>query len=248
MNKDWRKQPRVPEGRPEGGQFATATGIYNSCTPGLKRVYQEFHDPKVINDFFYYDDARRGLLAKLNSSHGKWEKSLTNDEKEAISSYTTDGYEEINDYLRRRNASHRIDRDFVIKEIQNLDAAISRYHLRKDITVRRGVNKNALSQILSAVEVSKIQQLIGKIYKEEAYTSTTVLHGNSVATTKPVVFTIHVPEGKGRGAYINQFSGLNEDVEYEFLIKRGAEFKIKRARYDDELDKTYIEMEMLTDD
>ena len=51
-----------------------------------------------------------------------------------------------------------------------------------------------------------------------SFSSSTVLYGNSVATTKGAVFEFFIPKGKGRGAYINEFSGDFEDSEYEKII------------------------------
>jgi hypothetical protein len=61
------------------------------------------------------------------------------------------------------------------------------------------------------------------------------------------VFEFLIPKGKGRGAYINEFAGDFEDTEYEFLIKRGASFKISDA-WIDENEKVWIKGEMIVDE
>ena len=74
--------------------------------------------------------------------------------------------------------------------------------------------------------------------------SSTVLHGNPVATVKPVIFEIEVPAGTGRGAYVNQLAGQYQDAEYEFLIRRNASFLIKGIEEDADSGKMIIKMVM----
>jgi hypothetical protein len=75
-----------------------------------------------------------------------------------------------------------------------------------------------------------LSELVGKKFRESAYSSTTVVQGNGVATAKPTIFDIEIPAGVGRGAYVNQLAGQFQDTEYEFLLKRGATFTIKEVR------------------
>lgn len=50
-------------------------------------------------------------------------------------------------------------------------------------------------------------------YHGDVFMSSTVLMGNPVATTKPVVFEISIPAGRGRGAYINEFGLQFQDAD-----------------------------------
>lgn len=63
--------------------------------------YRQFESGEAANEFFYYDDEKRGLTARKNSEHGKWMKSLSSDEKDSISDYTGGGYYDLNNYLRK---------------------------------------------------------------------------------------------------------------------------------------------------
>jgi hypothetical protein len=65
-----------------------------------------------------------------------------------------------------------------------------------------------------------------------------------VAAIKPVLFEIKVPAGKGRGAYVNQLAGAFQDTEYEFLLRRGANYVIEDAIEDMETGKIIIKMVM----
>lgn len=187
--------------------------------------YRQFDTGDAANDFFYYDGEERGLLAKKKSEHAKWQKSLTENEKIAIEDYTGGGYYDINEYLRKTGDWENINAKLIENKIAGLDSAISKYSLKDNIRVQRGVMDDVLDDLIKKYGDDEAQ-LIGKIYKDSAYMSTTVLRDNRVAISKPVVLDIEIPAGTGRGAYVNQLAGQYQDSEYEFLLARGSEFQI----------------------
>lgn len=204
--------------------------------------YKRFESGDEVNDFFYYDGEERGLLAKKQSQHDQWMKSLTQDEKDCILDYTAGGYGDINDYFRKRGAWKEINGEKVKNASQYLDSAISRYRLKENIVVQRGVMEDTLDEMISKYG-DDIKNFIGKVFHDDGYVSTTALQGNTVATTKPVIFEISVPAGVGRGAYVNELSGFT-DTEYEFLLRRGASYTITDAIEDIDIGKIIIKMVM----
>ena len=56
--------------------------------------FQTFYDGQSANDFFYYDTEERGLKARKDSSHSKWERGLSDDERSSIAGYAADEYQE----------------------------------------------------------------------------------------------------------------------------------------------------------
>ena len=90
---DESKHPRVPKGNSSGGEFTKRTG-YSSTENTVDKIvrlvstnpftldndvriidkdaipqnHREFTNAKSVDDFFFYDDEHRGLLAKRNSS------------------------------------------------------------------------------------------------------------------------------------------------------------------------------------
>ena len=209
----------------------------------LSRKYKRFDTGKEVNDFFYYDDEKRGLLAKNKSKYKNWFNGLESEERESILDYTASGYGDINDYFRKRGAWQEINADWVKEKAKHIDSAISRFELKENITVQRGVMEDALDEIIEKYNISNNSELIGKVFHDEGYASTTVLSGNPVATEKPVLFEISVPSGVGRGAYINELSGFT-DAEYEFLLKRGADYTITDVEEDIESGKIVVKMVM----
>lgn len=180
-----------------------------------------FYSGDEVNDFFYYDGEERGLAAKESSSYGKWLSSLSDEEKRSLRFYTSNGYIKINDILRQQKEWKGTS-----ATIRNIDKAISSFELKEDITVYRGVRDFYGASIVEDDEWNDIRETVGKTFLDLGFGSSTALNGNSVATSKPFLFEIEIPAGKGRGAYINRLSSGFEDDEYEFLIARNSKFRI----------------------
>ena len=211
--------------------------------------YRQFDTGDAANDFFYYDGEERGLLAKKRSKHAQWQKSLTEAEDYAIGDYTGGGYYDINAYLRKTGDFENINSAFVEQQIKGLDSAISRYELKENIRVQRGVMNDVLDRLVEENDVQEsLSELVGKKFRESAYSSTTVVQGNGVATAKPTIFDIEIPAGVGRGAYVNQLAGQFQDTEYEFLLKRGATFTIKEVREEEIMGEYRYYIKMVMDD
>ena len=210
------------------------------------KKFIQFHDGEAANQFFYYDDYERnhGLIAKRNGKYGKWRSGLSEDSVQALYSYTADGYGDVNDYLRKINGWESINAEMIEEQISKIDDAIDSFELKDSILVQRGANQSSLDVLFENYDIDELTDLIGKKYHDDAFMSSTALYGNPVATTKPVVFDISIPSGKGRGAYINEFGSQFQDAEYEFLIKRGASFTITDISEDVDLDKIYVKMVM----
>lgn len=210
--------------------------------------YKQFDTGDAANDFFYYDGDERGLLAKKRSKHAQWQKSLTEDEDYAIGDYTGGGYWDINSYLRKTGDWENINAEFVKQQIKGLDSAISRYELKDNIRVQRGVMNDVIDKLAEDNNVQEsLSELIGKKFHESAYSSTTVVQNNGVATAKPTILDIEIPAGTGRGAYVNQLAGQFQDTEYEFLLKRGSTFTIKEVREEEIMGEYHYYVKMVMD-
>lgn len=212
------------------------------------KTYRQFDTGDAANDFFYYDGDERGLLAKKRSKHAQWQKSLTETEDYAIGDYTGGGYYDINSYLRKTGDWENINAEFVKQQIKGLDSAISRYELKDNIRVQRGVMNDVIDRLVEDNDVQdSLSELIGKKFRESAYSSTTVVRNNGVATAKPTILDIEIPAGTGRGAYVNQLAGQFQDTEYEFLLKRGSTFTIKEVREDESMGEYHYYIRMVMD-
>lgn len=191
--------------------------------------FKVFKNGEEANNSFYYDDEKKGLLAKKNSSYGLWQKSLSIDEKEAITAYAGTYYQDINDHLRGI-VDLSTDKNIPLL-IQDLDTTINKFNLKEDVTVFRGVNVDAIEKLLKENNVKNYTDLVGKTYKDNGYMSTSAISGIEQFGTKKIQMELQITKGVGKGAYINELSGFTNE-EYEFLLKRGSNFDILEVTED----------------
>ena len=165
-----------------------------------------------------------------------WIKSLTAQEKQAIRAYTGYGeyvsYTDVNDALRagllgkETKALNTNDwtRNKMAETIDGLDSAISKFTLTKEKTVWRGLREdlmgNSYRQMLEGLKP-------GSVFEEKAYTSTATTQSGTSEFKGGWLMKIKVPAGNGRGIYTRNLSEYTE--ENEFLIKRGAKYKVTKV-------------------
>lgn len=193
-----------------------------------KSDFRTFSTGSDANDFFYYDDESRGLLAQKRSKYGQWMKNLEDGTSEVVSSYCSDGYDDINKYWRKVGDWYNIDADKVRYQTDIIDKAISTFSLKDNITTYRGINIDTIIELFPDAE--ELEDVIGKMFIDKSFMSTSPV--KSVAEKfasqngqDGILLELLIPSGDGRGAYINQLSGFQDD-EYEFLLCRGARFEI----------------------
>ena len=221
--------------------------------PKLKPVnpavqYKQFESGEAANGYFGQRPPRSlrrenreeydRLRAEYESSaFGTWSSGLTGDEQASIANYSGDAYSGINGLLRKQMTEKMVDawdaneRLGVRGMINNLDSAIERFELKDPIRVYRTCERDVLESL-------KAQS--GATFRDNGYVSTSAL-SKKVASGN-VVMEIDVPPGVGHGAWINPLSGA-EDEEYEFLMPRGSEFKVKGVSERD--GDTVIRMEFI---
>ena len=228
--------------REDDGTFRLKDGSAKSgsIVPGRgeayieKSRYKEFTDKKSVDDFFLYDDEKRGLLAKKNSSHGQWDRSLTPHQRYILSEYTANGYININSFLRGYDNRNNYNTDYIKKSISAIDNAISTYMLKEPIVTYRAIDSYVFAEYLD-----DFQSLVGAEYTDKAFMSTSPSL-DSPALKKDLMMKIYLPAGKGIGAYIDEYNRMNE---IEFIIARGSRFVINKAFKDK---NTYwLEMELI---
>lgn len=195
-----------------------------------EKVYRTFQNGDEVNEFF----GGKGILQKKNSPEGRWLKNLSPDESRAVSDYCADGYYDINAYFRKKSDWENIDALKVKKTSKDLDSAIEKFNLTENITVFRGIDSDALSNI-------DLEHLSGQIYEDKGYMSTSPVHSD-IVDNRAALFEIQIPSGTGIGAYVNSLSGF-KDEEYEFLLKRGTKCEV--VSVDLSGDKPIIKMKVI---
>lgn len=147
--------------------------------------------------------------------------------------YRSDGYREVNGYLR--NPAPSRDPDGELKAtVSAMDFAMGHSRLTQPILVHRGVGD--LKKMLPGVHTGR--SLVGLEYAEDAFTSTTVdprvAEGFGIGT---VMLNIRVPKGVGAVQLSRYYDGQIKDglpvgasreldYEAEMLLERGLRFRV----------------------
>ena len=190
--------------------------------------FKSYSDGNEANNFFYFDDDKRGVLAKRNSQYGKWMNHLENGTRPVIADYCADAYDDINKYWRKIGDWQHIDANRVKYQTNLIDKAIASFNLKDNIQTYRGVNLNTIIQMFP--DAGELSDLVGMTFSDKAFSSTSLIRSVAEKFASQngqdgVLLQLFVPSGVGRGAYINQLSGFQND-EYEFLLKRNAKFEV----------------------
>lgn len=139
----------------------------------------------------------------------KWRDNITSAELDATIEYTGSAYTSINNALRK-------DTGYYKDTINEIDKSISKFNLKQDIIVYRGVSSAAFD--------GGVIPEVGTILQDKGFMSTTVRKSVASDFDKGYILKINVPKGKGRGAYVKSIS--NYPNEHEFLMKRSSKLKV----------------------
>ena len=206
-----------------------------------------------------------------------WVSVLTDDEYNSVSRYTEDskkGYIWINQFLRTRDfASARllekkVQKDFIdeykkrplikifsnpteniVRDILNIDRALGKASLPIDMTLYRGINKEALRDIISfdANEFSNFENMYkdyknyeGKVIQDRGFMSTSLRRKIGSDFSGDFLLVIDAPKGTP-GVYIKNLSHFKQ--EEEVLIQRESLMRITSVRQEN--DKTVIYAKIL---
>ena len=225
----------------EGGNYFTKSKGYDkwnkSITDDEKKsiVYYTSKGYKEINPY----NRKIGDWAK-DGKYGKYIKDAKEKLKNAGEEPIRKDGESIIAFKKRQKADPYYPYRAALKEEErilnfnsDLDNVISKFELKDNIMLMRGVSKEALPKF------NNIQDLIGMTYSDPSYMST--------APAVPDVFQrgytlkMNIPAGKGRGAYLEDFTFAKR--EHEFLLARNSKFKIKGVKIKG--DETILEMEWI---
>ncbi|GEM_PF-1367225 len=141
----------------------------------------------------------------------------TDEEKEALTYYTSHEYSSINGSLRSKDKPST----FIQDKIDKISSAIDRAGIEENIVAWRGTHLSNFTQS-EWLKATSIEQWVNRTIDDKAFSSSSLLRG-SAFTGQQVFMQILVPKGS-KGAYINPISEFKE--EYELLFQKGSIFKI----------------------
>lgn len=163
-----------------------------------------------------YEDTEKAHKA-LRADSEKWQTQISEQEENGLRSYTISP--EINAEYRSGKLS-----SIGLRQGPQIDSAISKFNLSENTSTIRGTSLGDLQKL----GINSGVDLLGQRFSDKGYLSTSL--SKQTATNfallkkNPVLLHLDIPAGVGRGAYIEPLSVYSD--EYEFLLKRGAEFEI----------------------
>lgn len=159
-----------------------------------------------------------------DTNYKEWKSKQTEEHQKAFIDYTNNLAYEINGFLRGKETQiPEWKQNWFSKSSEKLDESLSEFNLSKPLIVFRGVDFEAFN-----TDKKGLRKLTGSKYTDAGYMSTSCTRKgvvNAKGEEMPILMEIDIPSGKGRGAYINEFSTF-KDKEFEFLIPKGQEFDI----------------------
>lgn len=185
------------------------------------------------NKKFVYSNSVKPLSKKqikvLNNDSSTWSSKIGKSSVKAIGYYTGNGYEKINGYLRSGTGQKKVS-----KKSQLIQKSISKFRLRYDATVYRGISSKGLKLSLSNQRLT-----VGSIYQDKAFSSTSLSKQIALGFSSQYILRINIPGGF-HGAYIDPIS--ENKGEKEYLLKEGQKLivtKIQNISYT-EATKMYL--------
>lgn len=143
-------------------------------------------------------------------------------EKDALNYYTSHEFTSINEYLRGKATAS----DDIKSKIDHISNAINNSDVEENIVLWRGASMSNFTQA-EWLKNTPLEKWAGIIIDDKAFSSTSVLQTGAFED-REVFMQILVPAGR-KGAYINPISEF-ENLEYEMLLQKGAEFQILQVQ------------------
>lgn len=222
----------------------------------LNISYKEWKEGLQGKNELNYEN--KNPLVEATSDIEKWKNSLTRQEVEALSNYTWKEYgdtsvanfEDINNYLRNGEIS-KVGKTKIENAISNIDNAIDKYKLEKDLVLYRGIDTPTLiEQAIGEKKWTRNEDAISgylknKTIENKAFTSTSLSQkeaSNFGLGNNSCILRINAPAGT-KGAYIDTVSKISK--EKEFLLARNINFKINRIKFDNRIERFIVYCDLI---
>lgn len=167
-----------------------------------------------------------------NFIQSRWDKDLTENERDGIRTYTSNFYTDMNRALRTDSypGLSRISR--VRKAIDNATSGLEKTLLAEDTVVYRGMGGADAFAAWTGIPIDQLkdpsvqQRLIGRKLTEKAFMSTGTTAGSA---WMGIQLEIYLPKGT-QAMYVDPIS--HYQGEYEILVQRNSTFEVKRIDTD----------------
>ena len=197
--KQWRAKKKQAKSAPAPAQTVAPTN---------------FKDPHAAHAFF--GDNQPG------SMYQSWKSNLSNWQTESVKDYTGSDYRAMNGVLRGTISTDNADVG-TFMQIGGVTTAIQQFDLKSPIIVYRGTSHKIFG---GKFTVDQFNQMKGCTITDNGFGSSAADKAHSWKH-KGYIMKITVPQGKGRGAWVDPMS-LHKG-EQEFIIQRGSQYRIDGA-------------------
>lgn len=171
----------------------------------------------------WYESVKGNDVRAMNNWTDDWLKGVSSTEKDAVRTYTSNAYHNMNDYLRGlRSSTSYAD------EIEACRSALAKASLPQETIVRRGSDYNMLRDVgLRNITPAEKSKAIGIIVEDKAFTSTSP--SPTGGFSNGIEYVIKVPKGS-QAMYIDSISKFQG--EEELLINCGSKYIIEDIEFD----------------
>ncbi len=201
-----------------------ATFVADLVKPDVPGLLGEF-DPRKVGD---PSDDLGGADGWAHRLYGGWVEGLSAEERSAIEEYKREGFRSLNRGLRDRDGDLSLLPPEDRRRAEGLDAALEKTPpLERPVVVYRGRLPDA---VLEAFEAGEEETLLGQVFGDPAYTSTSLCaaiareYGGSSRFPKSVG-KITLPRGTKAGCVDAVF----DKGQAELLLPRDAKVRIDRV-------------------
>lgn len=190
----------------------------------IKKVKDKDITPEKMRERFRNNESQK-FRESLDKQFNKWYKGLSEEEINAVISYTGSDYEDMNSFLRGIDSSAS---KYIQTTISNCKSALDKASLKEPIVVGRGSSVESLSGMLGTEYHSDAtwyaenkDKFIDGLAKDNGFLSTTPYEGGGF--DGEVIYRINVPKG-AHGVYVDDIS--SNQGEQEFLLQAGSNFRV----------------------
>ena len=186
-----------------GDNMLTSILIPNSANSNFTQIKDTSNiTPARMNNAKRYTAAEDADKALRPESRKVW-KTLSDDEKSALVSYTGIGFANYNPELRDPNGGLLRSKSLQ-KEVDNITAAISTSHLQEDTWLYRGISPTALPDLFGLNTYSvKGEDIVGKFATDKGFVSCASIPTTTIK--RGVNLKIFCPKGT-QALYVEPFS------------------------------------------
>jgi hypothetical protein len=165
-------------------------------------------------DFKNIDDPE--MQADYNGALG----SLTKAETNAVDDYTGSGYAALNKMLREEGFDPaKFPTSMKTKFVNNLDSALAKGTLTKNIVAHRGFSAKQIEEGLNTGSIVK-----GTSITDPGFMSTSIKAGGEFGGN--IKYKLYIPKGT-KGLYVRK---LGVSSEYEFLLPRNTTVVVRSIK------------------